>query len=132
MAEDSAEDFDLIHRALLRQIPGAWVVSVTSASQAIAYLSGEGEYADRVRYPLAKLVLCDLKMSNGDGFMLLKWMKLHPLFAKTPIIMMSGVYGPDGGKQALAEGATAYVEKDHLVDDPLRFVSRVTHIIENL
>jgi CheY-like chemotaxis protein len=132
VAEDSAEDFDLIHRALLKKIPGAWLVSVTSAAQGMAYFSGVGDFRDRVRYPIPQLVLCDLKMTNGDGFMLLRWMKLHPMFHKIPVIMMSGVFGPEASYDALREGAAAYVEKDHLIEDSLRFASRVIHVIESL
>src|SRR5437868_7451988 len=105
IAEDSPDDFGLIHRALVRTIPGVRLPLVFDAKQAVAYLAGEGEYANRERFPLPHLVLCDLKMPNGDGYMLLEWIKVHPRFRKLPVIIMSAsVAGVN--KRMLEKGAT--------------------------
>jgi CheY-like chemotaxis protein len=41
---------------------------VRDGEEAIAYLRGEGRFADRTRVPLPILVLLDLKMPKLDGF----------------------------------------------------------------
>src|SRR6185436_12374363 len=95
VAEDSPSDLDAIHRALSKVLPDARLMSVESGKQAIAYLSGEGEFVDRERFPLPEIALADLKMPNGDGFMLLEWIRVHPQFRNLPVIIMSGAALPD-------------------------------------
>jgi CheY-like chemotaxis protein len=132
VAEDSAEDLGLIERALKKSLPGCRILAVNGAQPAVAYFSGEGEFSERARYPLPDIVLSDLKMPNGDGLFLLEWLKVHPRFQHIPVIIMSGKANKNDSNNALSKGASAFLDKDHLTDDPLRFGARVSHVLEHI
>jgi PleD family two-component response regulator len=78
VVEDSADDVELLLIAA-RTAPD--VVSfhmVKDGEQALAYLKGEGQFADRKAHPLPHLVLLDLSLPGMDGF------ESWPGFASTP------------------------------------------------
>ena len=75
LAEDHDDDIVLIRRALARaRITNPFRV-VRNGSQAISYLRGDGEYADRAQNPTPDLLLLDLQMPIKDGFEVLKWVR---------------------------------------------------------
>ncbi len=68
---------------LVQDIVSGWehprqVQWANCGEQAIAYLAGEGPYADRACYPLPSIVLLDLKMPGIGGFGVLRWLQQHP------------------------------------------------------
>jgi two-component system response regulator len=67
----------------------------------MAYLSGDGRYADRQTFPFPDLILLDLKMPGKDGFDVLEWMRKQKRFEKLPVIAMSSF-----DARALAEKIT--------------------------
>ena len=75
LVDDSEADAILLQRALVKaQIPNP-IEMVSSGEQAIAYLSGAGDYANRERYPLPSLVFLDLRLPGIDGFQVLNWLR---------------------------------------------------------
>ena len=48
---------------------------VTDSQQALDYLSGMGQYANRTQYPLPFIVFLDLKLPFIDGFEILTWIR---------------------------------------------------------
>ena len=79
--------------------------------EAMDYLSGHGEYADRERFPLPCLTLLDLKLPRVMGLDVLKWMREQPaLKTLIVIIFTSSRLGPDI-ERAYELGANAYVVK---------------------
>lgn len=51
---------------------------VKSSEQAIAYLSANGEFSDRTRYPLPRLALLDLDLPGRAGIDVLRWIREQP------------------------------------------------------
>ena len=79
--------------------------------EAMDYLSGNGEYADRERFPLPYLTLLDLKLPQVMGLEVLKWMRAQPeLRTLIVIILTSSGLGPDI-ERAYELGANAYLVK---------------------
>jgi len=79
--------------------------------EALDYLSGHGEYADRERFPLPCLILLDLKLPQVMGFEVLQWIREQPaLKALVVIILTSSRLEPDIEK-AYQLGANAYLVK---------------------
>ena len=56
-ADDSEEDSFFMERALRQSVRFELVGSVRNGEEAIAYLSGQGQYADRELWPLPQLLL---------------------------------------------------------------------------
>jgi len=78
---------------------------------AMDYLSGNGGYADRERFPLPCLTLLDLKLPRVMGLGVLKWMREQPaLKTLIVIIFTSSRLGPDI-ERAYELGANAYLVK---------------------
>src|ERR1035438_1980256 len=87
VVEDSADDVELLLIAA-RTAPD--VVSfhmVKDGEQALAYLKGEGQFADRKAHPLPHLVLLDLSLPGMDGFEVLAWIRQHPEFSALKVFV---------------------------------------------
>ena len=79
--------------------------------QAIDYLSGRGDYADRARFPLPCLTLLDLKLPQVMGLEVLRWMREQPGLKTLPVIILtSSRLGPDI-ERAYELRANAYLVK---------------------
>lgn len=109
--EDDENDV-LLLRYVLRAagIPNA-LVTVSDGQEAIAYLSGEGEYADRARHPLPCLVLLDLKMPIKNGFDVLRWVRAQPALRCLVIVVMTASADQQDIDRAYDLGANAFVIK---------------------
>jgi CheY-like chemotaxis protein len=84
---------------------------VTDGRAAIEYLSGTGKYADRNEYPLPAVVLLDLNLPQVPGFDLLKWMRNHPDFLATPVVVFSSSVRQEDKVKATELGANEFVAK---------------------
>jgi len=82
-----------------------------SATNAIRYLLGEGEYQDRQKFPFPSIIVTDIKMPEMDGFEFLKWVRDHPALQVIPTIVMSSSAIPEDVKCAYCLGANAYLQK---------------------
>jgi hypothetical protein len=77
VVEDDPSDRFLIKRAIDANGVPAELRLVTCGEEAIAYLKGEGQFADREQYQYPSFLITDLKMPRGDGFSL-RWTD-HPI-----------------------------------------------------
>jgi CheY-like chemotaxis protein len=72
---DDSEDDEILCKLVLRKVVANRMLAVRDGVQAIAYLSGEGEFSDREKFPVPDVLLLDLKMPKVDGFGVLEWLK---------------------------------------------------------
>jgi DNA-binding NtrC family response regulator len=99
-------------------------------------LDAAARYADaldQLRRKPYDLVLCDVRLSDGDGFDLLE--KCRRNWPTAQVILMTGYGTPDGAIEAIRAGAFDYLTKP-LIDDELlmaieRAVSQRNVINEN-
>ena len=89
LAEDLDNDVVLIRRAFQRAGFTNLIKVVRDGEEAIAYLSGTGEYANRDEYPLPDLILLDLKMPKVGGFEVLQWLRRQPEIAGIPVVVLT-------------------------------------------
>ena len=78
VAEDRDEDLFMLRRAFQQLGFNMPVQYVRNGEQAIAYIAGEGRFANREEYPLPDLLLLDLKMPRKNGFEVLEWIQAQP------------------------------------------------------
>jgi CheY-like chemotaxis protein len=81
---------------------------VRNGQEAIDYLSGNGIYADREKYPWPALMLLDLKMPVRDGFAVLDWWRQQNLRTEFPIVIMTSSNQEADIQRAMFLGATAF------------------------
>jgi CheY-like chemotaxis protein len=78
---------------------------------ALAYLKGEGIYADRQKYPLPMLIFLDIKMPRVNGFEVLARMRGDEALKNIPVVMLSSSSMAEDKGKARQLGATAYITK---------------------
>lgn len=109
--EDEADDVLFMQAAFRRIGLQAPLHAVTDGQQAIAYLAGEGAYADRGAHPLPALVLLDLNLPLQSGFEVLRWIRGEPRFASLPVVVFSSSGRPEDRQRAAELGASDYALK---------------------
>ena len=111
IADDSQDDRFFFKRAIESDAPRLHVIGeVWNGSQVLAYLSGEGEYADRVRYPFPDLLLLDWRMPFKDGREILEWLKTHPL-PRLKVAVLADSSGAPSLSELMELGAFCFFPK---------------------
>ena len=122
LVEDEENDARLLEMAFKKNDilnPVQWA---KDGLEAIAYLNGEGVFADRAVYPFPEVLILDLKMPRMNGLELLAWIREHPQFRVIPtIIMTSSRQDPDIEK-AYNLGANTYMIKPSSFDELAKMV----------
>ncbi len=111
LVEDDANDVLLIRHAFRKAEVMVTVQIASDGDQAVAYLSGEGEYADRSRYPLPGLVLLDVKLPRRSGHEVLEWIRAKPVLRRIPVVVLTSSDVPDDRNRAYDLGASSYLVK---------------------
>jgi CheY-like chemotaxis protein len=111
VVEDSPDDLLLIRRAFQKgQIANPLFV-VSDGDDAISYLGGENQYADRARYPMPSLVLLDLRLPRKNGFDVLRWIRAQGELAHLPVIVLTNSHAGADVDRAYDLGASGYLVK---------------------
>src|SRR4051812_9412271 len=108
--DDSMDDLILLRRALRKTSGLDLATTLGDGLQAIAYLNGDGPFADRTQWPLPDLLVLDLKMPNLDGFGVLDWLARQPAKHCKVVMLTSSLADVDRAK-ALRLGADAVCVK---------------------
>jgi len=95
---------------------------VQDGVEAVAYLNGDGAYADRTLYPFPEVLLLDLKMPRMTGLELLAWIRDHPDFKVIPTIIMTSSRLDLDIEKAYNLGANTYMIKPSSFDELARMV----------
>lgn len=89
LAEDQPDD-ELFFRRELREFGITNEIrTLRNARQVIAYLKGEGAYADRNLFPLPSVIFLDLVMPGGDGMEALRWLQNQPKNDNLLVVVLS-------------------------------------------
>jgi len=124
LAEDDPNDTLLIKRAFQKAALGEVLRTVTDGEQAIDYLRGLKEYADRVRFPLPFLLLLDLKMPATDGFEVLQWVRAQPQFKRLLVVVLTSSNLQADVDRAYDLGANSYLVKPVEFNEMVNMIQR--------
>jgi CheY-like chemotaxis protein len=111
IAEDDENDVCLIKRAFHQARFENPLRFVVNGEEAIAYLKGDSEYADREINPAPALVLLDLKMPRKDGFDVLGWIREQPELNHLPVVVLTSSQESCDINRAYSLGANSYMVK---------------------
>ena len=111
-AEDDSNDALLCEHAFeLSNLPIDLRI-VDDGACLIRWLLGEGEYADRSKFPLPTLVITDSKMPLKGGLDVLRFVRTHPELRDIPVVLYYGsIFFQDLGVFDELE-VTACIEKE--------------------
>ena len=125
LVEDDEADILLLRRAFRNAHIVNPLIEVRDGQAAIQYLSGEGEYADRSRYPIPFLVLLDLRLPKLSGFEVIAWMRDQPQLAHVIVVVLTASdHVPDVTK-ARDLGANSYLVKPGDFEELVQMVKRI-------
>lgn len=110
LADDSVDDHFFLRRALDKSHCLHPVAEVFNGLEVMEYLSGEGIYADRSRFPFPSLLLLDTSMPRMGGLEVLAWLQKQK-YPDLRVVMLSGSLEPRTIKEALSLGADYYQAK---------------------
>ena len=119
--EDDPNDISLVNFAFRKYLPNHTLQSVTSGREARAYLAGQGDYADRDRYPFPDVVLLDIKLPDEDGFEVLRWIRAQPALRSLVVLLFSASVFPGDVEKGLTLGANSYIAKFMDLDELSNF-----------
>ena len=122
VAEDDPNDA-LIFKTMFRRatLPHSLHI-VENGQQAIDWLSGKDDYANRAKYPVPDRVLLDLKMPVKTGFEALEWIRNQKTFRDLPVIILSSSDDEKDVKRAYQLGATTYFVKSPQLQDVIQYL----------
>ncbi|MCD9015139.1 response regulator [Parachryseolinea silvisoli] len=73
--------------------------------------------------PMPDIILCDIMMSQIDGYEVIRQLKRNPLTASIPFVYLTAKVEKDELKLAMDLGACAYIRKPFDADDLVRTVN---------
>ena len=125
LIEDNRMDVELILDAFREARLGNQIHVVRNGQEALDYLFGQGEYADRQAFPLPDLILLDLKMPGIDGHEVLRRVKETPGLKRLPVVVLTS--SREEGDRALSydNGANSYLVKPVSFEGFLEVVRQV-------
>ena len=109
--DDSPDDRLLLQRACRNGGVGFLLKTLAGGVEAIRYLRGESEFANRAEHPLPDLIFLDLKMFDMDGFQVLRWIRADAATRAIAIVVFSGSFLIKDITKGYAEGADYFIPK---------------------
>ena len=111
LVEDNPDDVLLIRNAFRKAGARASLQVVGDGDEAVAYLGGEGAFADRLAYPMPALLLLDLKLPRRSGFEVLQWVRHNPATKHVPTIVLTSSNQHEDVRRAYECQANSYLVK---------------------
>lgn len=111
IVEDEPDAVLLLQHAFTKAGVALAIQSVGDGEAAIAYLRGDGIYADRGSYPLPQLLLLDLKLPKRSGLQVLQWIRANEDLRTLPVVVLTSSKDRGDVKRAYEAGANSYLAK---------------------
>jgi CheY-like chemotaxis protein len=108
LVDDDADSLLFTEKAFRQIGVTSPIHQVRDGAQAIAYMMGEGKYADRDTYEYPTFIMTDLKMPKADGFSVLEHLKGNPEWAIIPAVVLTSSSDLDDIKKSYMLGASSY------------------------
>ena len=98
---------------------------VRSRAETLAYLKGEGTYADRSTYPLPTVIVLALKMPLLHDFDVLRWIREQPELSDARVVVLSGIEYEEEARVARELGVDCYQAKPFGFDQLLEMAQHL-------
>ncbi|SRR5258705_4573442 len=120
LIDDSDSDIALLRQAFVKAGMRRPLQVVRDGVDAMSYLLGRGDFADRERHPMPGILIIDVNMPRLNGLELLTWLRTQPEFGHLMVIVLTGQARIEAINHAYHLGANSYLVKpvrhEELVD----------------
>jgi two-component system response regulator len=111
LVEDNPDDVTLTLRALKKNKLMNEVVVARDGVEALEFLFGEGEFADRSNDFPPELILLDLKLPKVDGLEVLKRIRSHERTKLLPVVILTSSNEQSDIISGYELGVNSYIRK---------------------
>jgi CheY-like chemotaxis protein len=111
LVEDNEDDVFLMKRALKEAGISNPLFVVEDGQQAVDYLSGIAQFADRERFPLPAIVFLDLKLPFKSGCEVLEWIRGQNVLRSLVVVVLTSSEEPGDLSRSYKLGANSYIVK---------------------
>lgn len=126
LVDDDADFSMFVEKAFRANGVTSPIHRVFDGAEAIAYMMGEGKFANRATYEYPTFIMTDLKMPKADGFKVLEHLKSNPEWAIIPAVVFTSSTDLDDIKKSYMLGASSYHVKP-LSMEKLRHNLKILH-----
>lgn len=117
LAEDE-EDYVLLIKKAFEQAKILNPLHVVSTgSEMMGYLKGDGKYSNRDEYPLPDLLLLDIKLPGFSGLEILGWIRSHPGLSGLRVVILTSSEDVKDVNDAYRLGANSFLMKPYDFSD---------------
>lgn len=117
LVEDSDFDVQLLQHAFRKAGLNRPLQVVRDGVEAMSYLLGVGEYADREASPAPSVLLIDLNMPRFNGLEFLTWLRTQPDLQHLLVVVLTGTARQQDIDIAYRMGAKSYLVKPTEADE---------------
>jgi CheY-like chemotaxis protein len=129
MVDDSDDDRFFMRRMLKDSADLRLAWETADGEEAINYMKGAGDFADRERYPFPDVIILDLKMAGKNGYDILEWLRTQS-FPDMIIVVSSGSFLPDDIARCQALGVDAYYRKTSLREEQAEMMGKIESLLK--
>ena len=122
LVEDNEDDAFLMKSAWKSAGNTNRMPVVSNGEEALDYLRGNGEFADREKHPFPVAIFLDLKMPRMDGLEVLAAIRGDTKLKHLHVDILSASARTADVEKALELGANSYIVKPSRVDDLVAMV----------
>lgn len=125
LVEDNATDAELTIRALKKNNMANRLHWVKDGAQALDFIYGRGEYADKSPDHILKVILLDLRLPKVDGLEVLRTLKSDPEKKTIPVVVLTSSKEDRDIVESYQLGVNSYISKPVEFQEFLRVVSEM-------
>ena len=111
LVEDNPDDVELTLRALKKYNVTNEIVVARDGQEALDYLFGVGDYADRDARDIPAVILLDLKLPKVDGLEVLDRLRADARTKPVPVVILTSSKEDQDVVESYNRGANSYVRK---------------------
>jgi len=111
LVEDSPYDAEMTIRALTKRHLANKVFHVKDGEEALEFLFGTGQYANRADCQHPKVVLLDLKLPKVDGFEVLRAIRADERTKCIPVVVLTSSHEQRDLVESYKLGVNSYIVK---------------------
>lgn len=124
VVDDSNADVDLIRLAFQKAGFNNTIHAIGDSEGALRFLKGEGEYADRAKFPYPHLIIMDHQLP-GNALEVVRWVRGRRDLGFVHVVVFSGSSNPNYEKEAYEAGANAYHVKPQDFGEFVAVIKRI-------